>query len=220
MKYCPKCNSEHTKPGRFCCRSCANSRIFTEEIKNKTRQTMLGYGAGRNLSEETKAKISIKMKERECPWMKNRIISEETRYKMSESQKGKKKSPEFKARMSELAKKNGLGGHTSKRKLYFQKKNGDIIYLQSSYEVRFAEILEELSILWSRPEPLLWLDDAGILHRYYPDFKIQDVYVDTKNSYLATKDARKIEKVCQQNNVDIRIVLEENITKEYIRSLV
>jgi hypothetical protein len=35
MKICPKCNTPHEKPGTFCSRSCANSRIQTEEIKKK-----------------------------------------------------------------------------------------------------------------------------------------------------------------------------------------
>ena len=32
---CPKCLSEHTKPGKFCSRKCANSRIFTDSSKMK-----------------------------------------------------------------------------------------------------------------------------------------------------------------------------------------
>lgn len=35
MKQCPKCNKDHDKPGIFCCRSCANSRVFTIESKVK-----------------------------------------------------------------------------------------------------------------------------------------------------------------------------------------
>lgn len=37
MKECPKCNKQHEKVGKYCCRSCANSRIFTEESKEKKR---------------------------------------------------------------------------------------------------------------------------------------------------------------------------------------
>tara|TARA_R110000868_G_C10683772_1_gene747704 strand:+ start:280 stop:822 length:543 start_codon:yes stop_codon:yes gene_type:complete len=35
MKPCPKCQKLHIKPGIFCSRSCANSRIQTEEIRKK-----------------------------------------------------------------------------------------------------------------------------------------------------------------------------------------
>lgn len=35
MKNCPKCNNSHSKPGKFCSRKCANSRIFSEETNRK-----------------------------------------------------------------------------------------------------------------------------------------------------------------------------------------
>lgn len=37
MKICPKCSSEHDKSGVYCCRSCANSRVFSEASKEKKR---------------------------------------------------------------------------------------------------------------------------------------------------------------------------------------
>ena len=33
MKSCPKCNTQHDKPGIFCSRKCANSRTWTDEAK-------------------------------------------------------------------------------------------------------------------------------------------------------------------------------------------
>lgn len=123
-------------------------------------------------------------------------------------------------RLSEVAIANNLGGHTSKQKLYFQKLDGTVIFLQSSYEIKFAELLEEMSIEWSRPDPLNWIDEYGKNHRYYPDFKVGDIYVDTKNDYLAVKDLPKIKAVQNQNDVDVRIVTQDMINKEYIASLV
>jgi len=35
MKLCLKCNTPHEKSGKYCGRSCANSRIFSEESKQK-----------------------------------------------------------------------------------------------------------------------------------------------------------------------------------------
>lgn len=141
----------------------------------------------------------------------------------SKSHTGKKCKPhseESKRYRSELAKKNGLGGHTSKFRMMFKKKDGSIVYLQSSYEIKLAEIFEELNIIWTRPEPLYWLDDEGINHRYYPDFKVGERYFDTKNDYLAKIDARKIQLVSEQNDVDLRILLLPQITKEYIAGIV
>lgn len=42
MKQCPKCEIEHTKPGTFCSRTCANSRIFSESAKFKKSIALKG----------------------------------------------------------------------------------------------------------------------------------------------------------------------------------
>jgi predicted nucleic acid-binding Zn ribbon protein len=39
-KTCPKCSSAHGKPGIFCCRKCANSRIFSKESNSKRTLTL------------------------------------------------------------------------------------------------------------------------------------------------------------------------------------
>ena len=122
--------------------------------------------------------------------------------------------------MSVVAKSRNLGGHTSKVKLHFTKKDGSTVYLQSSYEVQFASILERLDLKWSRPEPLNWIDDCGIEHKYYPDFELNGIYVDTKNPYLMKKDKRKIELVSAQNSIRLEVIGKENITEEYILALV
>jgi hypothetical protein len=67
---------------------------------------------------------------------------------------------------------------------------------------------------------LTWIDINSVSHRYYPDFKIGSVYIDTKNDYLAIKDLPKIMAVREQNGVDVRIVTKDLITKEFIATLV
>lgn len=39
IKACPKCKTEHTKSGIYCSRSCANSRKFTQETRDKISNT-------------------------------------------------------------------------------------------------------------------------------------------------------------------------------------
>lgn len=56
MKVCPKCNSEHEKSGKYCCRSCANSRIFTEKSKEKKRKSNLDFYS--TLSAEERKKFN------------------------------------------------------------------------------------------------------------------------------------------------------------------
>ena len=62
----------------------------------------------------------------------------------------------------------------------------------------------------------MYIGSDGKNHRYYPDFKIGDIYVDTKNDYLAITDLPKINAVREQNQINLMIVTEENITKEFI----
>jgi len=42
MKQCPKCNKQHEKAGVFCSRSCANSRVFSDEAKLKKSIALKG----------------------------------------------------------------------------------------------------------------------------------------------------------------------------------
>jgi hypothetical protein len=43
MKTCPKCSSKHSLNGKFCSRSCANSRTFTAETNDKRRNSNLKF---------------------------------------------------------------------------------------------------------------------------------------------------------------------------------
>lgn len=207
-KECPKCKKLHEKDGTFCSRACANSRTHSEETKLK-------------IAKSCKGRVSA-LKGRESPFKgkQRKKHTEETKLKISELRKGKKRSEETKLKMSLIAIARGFGGNTSKKKFYFEKNNGEVVYLQSSYELLFAQLLEKLGIEWERPASFIWIDDLGISHRYYPDFKINNIYIDTKNDYLAVKDLPKINAVKQQNNIDLRIVTKESITEEYIARLV
>lgn len=43
IKICPKCNAEHEKDGIFCTRKCANSRIFSQESRDKKSKSNLAW---------------------------------------------------------------------------------------------------------------------------------------------------------------------------------
>ena len=40
MKICPKCSSSHEKSGTFCSRKCANSRVWSEDDKQKKSNSL------------------------------------------------------------------------------------------------------------------------------------------------------------------------------------
>lgn len=131
---------------------------------------------------------------------------------------------EYKQKMREIAIRRHLGGwHTSKTIKYDDKT------LDSTYELEVAKSLDENSIEWTRPNYLIWQDDSGRKHRYYPDFYLPkyNVYLDPKNDFLinhATKrfgitDAEKISKVSEQNNVKIVILDKNNLNWQNIKNL-
>ena len=132
---------------------------------------------------------------------------------------GNNLTPDGLQRLSKAAKDKELGGINSKQRLYFRRKNGCVVYLQSSYEIKFAEILEELNVDWCRPRFVWWTDSNGERHRYYPDFKIGNLYIDTKNDYLIIQDADKISRVIDQNKINLQVIQLNQINREYIVSI-
>ena len=149
------------------------------------------------------------------------------RYKGTEEGKRIMSHPhteEYKHKMREIAIRRHLGGwHTSKTIKYGDKT------LDSSYELEVAKSLDENQIEWIRPSHLIWHDDTGIEHRYYPDFYLPkfNVYLDPKNDFLinnATErfgitDVEKIKKVSEQNDVKIVILDKNNLNWQNIKNL-
>ena len=60
MKTCPKCGTEHKKPGTFCSRGCANSRQWNTEHKKVFSQKQKEYMA-KDESEGHRYKKSIQV---------------------------------------------------------------------------------------------------------------------------------------------------------------
>lgn len=74
-------------------------------------------------------------------------------------------------------------------------KDGTIISLDSAWEEALAIRLDELSITWTRPSPLKWVDKEGITHNYFPDFFLPDynIFLDPKNPIAYKVQQAKIE---------------------------
>lgn len=60
MKQCPKCGTEHNKPGTFCSRGCANSRVFSEESKAKKSIALKGKPSKQSPYDREKAVQKLK----------------------------------------------------------------------------------------------------------------------------------------------------------------
>jgi hypothetical protein len=60
MKQCPKCGTNHDKFGTFCSRTCANSRVFSEESRRLKSIANKGKPSTRVIADLDKWKESIK----------------------------------------------------------------------------------------------------------------------------------------------------------------
>ena len=126
-------------------------------------------------------------------------------------------------KLRELALVQGFGGYNpnagrSKRE-YREDATGKRVLLQSSYEIKLADLLDRLKIKWIRPEAIPYVLD-GKRRRYYPDFLVDNrFYVDTKNSYLVEKDKPKLQAVEEQNAVSVVVLGKNDLTEERVKSL-
>lgn len=118
------------------------------------------------------------------------------------------------------AKAHGVGGYRENaghsKKFKVIDSFGKQTTLQSSYELECFNILTDLKINWVRPKALKY-DNRN----YFADFYLTDydIYLDPKNVYKAKLDEEKINKVIEQNNVKVFVLLKEQITKEFISRL-
>lgn len=115
-----------------------------------------------------------------------------------------------------------IGGRKTYKKHKRIDSFGNEVTLDSTFEVRCVEILNQLSIKWIRPSFFYYVDVYNVKRRYTPDIFLVDynLYLDPKNDYLAKIDSDKISRASFQNNVIIKILTENNLTKEYIKRLV
>lgn len=119
---------------------------------------------------------------------------------------------------SELAKHLKLGGYRpnagKSKKFKVVDSLGNLVTLQSTYEFKFAEILNEFGLKWIRPNHLKYGN-----RKYFADFFLPDysVFFDTKNDYLIKKDSNKIAAVIAENNVKLIVINKDQINIDYIR---
>lgn len=93
-------------------------------------------------------------------------------------------------------------------------------YLQSSFETRLADILNSLNINWKRPNALFYtLNNQS--KKYYADFYLPkyNLFLDTKNDYLAILDQNKIEAVKNQNRISLLVITENLINVDDIENI-
>jgi len=80
-------------------------------------------------------------------------------------------------------------------------KDGTEILLDSSWEEALAKRLDELNVIWIRPEqPIPWTDTNNNTHNYFPDFFLPkyNIYLDPKNPIAYNVQKSKIDILTKQ----------------------
>lgn len=182
MSYiCEKCRKEVTQKygsGRFCSRKCANSRVWTDEI-NKRRS---------NSAKKSKPRADIVIK---CV-----ICGKE--FTPSNGKRGypnrylKTCSKECLSKLKHMRSLGNKGGGFRKGSAKNYKHgyyNG--IYCDSSWELCYVVYCNENNIKISRNKNYFEYLYEGKIHKYYPDFILEDgTYVEIKgysNDIVKTK---------------------------------
>lgn len=93
---------------------------------------------------------------------------------------------------------------------FIDKHNRTFIF-DSSWEDTLAIRLDKLDINWIRPQPITWIDDLGVAHKYFADFYLPDfdLYIDPKNLYIQNRQSEKIKILKNQINLLILSSKEE-----------
>lgn len=86
---------------------------------------------------------------------------------------------------------------------YFNLTQQKNVLLDSSWELCIAKYLDSLNIIWTRPNPLKWIDENNVDRLYFPDFYLEDynVYLDPKNPYCMIRDKHKIQYISTRYNL-------------------
>lgn len=135
---------------------------------------------------------------------------------------GRKHTDETKMKISKKLSLNNKGGRC--KWFEYKKRDGTIIKLQGTWEVRFAKILDIIDSKWikiganqnSKKHSFIWIDDSGKTHNYSPDF-----YSPKLNKYFEVKgywwgnDKEKMRLVKKKyKNINIEIVRKKQL-QEY-----
>lgn len=90
------------------------------------------------------------------------------------------------------------------------------ILLDSSWELELAKRLDSINIKWIRPDPIIWVDEGGNSHHYFPDFYLPqfNLYLDPKNPQAAKVQKKKLDLLLTQHP-NIKILSSITECKEF-----
>ena len=199
MKICPKCNTEHSKQGKFCSRKCANSRVFTQETNSKKSVAAKQHYFALSASEKNKRIQHLREVAPipQGPYTKVKLLHCSHCGKQFWS--NNINTVRFTSTCSDecflsVKRKNRAGNKT--------KYNTEMY--DSNWEVVIAKWFDENNIQYIRPKQSIpWIDSTGKQRKYFPDFYVpsMDLYVDPKNKFCIKDQQEKLDYVSQKINL-------------------
>lgn len=198
LDICPHCDtdlinkkaSEKANHIRWCDKN-PKSKDYRLAASNRIKDNRIGSV----LSEETKEKIRQAHKDGKYSHIKH-----------SEWWVGKNHSDNTKEKIRQKAL---LSPHRRLKRKMIEYKG---IFLDSTWELELAKRLDSIGIKWIRPDPLIWIDDEGNSHHYFPDFYLPDynLFLDPKNQQAVKVQKKKLDLLLlQHSNIKILTSLEE-----------
>lgn len=106
-------------------------------------------------------------------------------------------TPEKRLEQSKKSVFNNFWEYRAKNPIIYESKYG-IVKLDSKWELKVAQRLDELNVEWYRPKCRLpYFDDKGVEHSYIPDFYVKtfNCFIEVKSKFIATwqKSVNKVE---------------------------
>ena len=174
---CPKCGHHiHSKRERhveICDGLGAGAHLRSEKARRRGR----GWNKGATLVQETRNKISASLTGK--PWRPKSIESDlARRQKISDSMKRNPKAGGYR-------KGSGVG-----KGCWYESHIAGEVYLDSTFEKRFAVVLDKLNEAWQRNKQKFLYNYSGKEHFYTPDFVINETFIEVKG-YVTGRDLAK-----------------------------
>ena len=193
MKICPKCGVSHQKTGKFCSRSCANSRTWTTSVNEKRA---ISNKKAASQMDPTIVHDRVKLGHRyQGPYCKIKWLN------CSHCGVGFWASThkEHYTTCSDVCflavkRKNRAG-----KKVFY---NGE--WYDSNWEVEMVKWFIDINIKYERVNTgIPWIDSKGKHRQCYPDFYIPslDLYVDPKNKFCIQDQKEKLNYVSTRINL-------------------
>lgn len=203
-KKCIFCGCEldfYRRKNKFCSSSCAASfnnkqrGPHNEKTKSKISKSLGGIGKPKSTIEKIKrtSRTKYEVNPKKCKICNSKITYE------NRSRKTCSEECKIIASVKIRPYQNG----SRKTIWYFNKNENKEVLLESTWELKLAEFLDENKIVWIRPKHIIWIDRTKKKRYYFPDFYLKDydLYLDPKNVYCLDRDREKMDIISKKINI-------------------